>query len=566
MHKAGVLHRDVKPENILLDANMRIRIADFGSARTFDIRSKEPQEVLTGNTQRPSSFVGTAEYVSPELLTDKRVSEASDYWAMGCILFQMLCGRPPFKGASEYQTFQKIMRRELDFQEHFPEVAKDLINKLLSLDPTTRPKPSEAKEHAFFKGVDWNTIWTRPAPELKAGLYQRQAEQRHLQASEEEGLSGENEEHEEEDGDADDTVSLEGPLANEQRIMPHIQQKSWETHVDDADDDESSMSDSNAPVFRKRGFSAGASAAERMLSQVSSTTRKGSSNILNKMAAGFAGDKNTGRPSPLGPMSTNPEYHSPRSSQQPSYQASDTRLYASLATSWAALLLPQESLLYACPVLHKTTSALLRNNTKKRQLLLTDFPRLLCVKETNDQLKVKSEIILGVPRGNVQHEIPDRSITPTSTSTDDKSIHQEVQREASRQPAEGDRSSQINRASAPWLTHMRRQSSAGPLLPSSPPLDREQQVPQRGNGEIHDAIAAGKRNSGAVRTQPTASTPSTQLSPNVMTSIEAKSIRSFVVHTPARSYLYEDPTGDASHWIKSITIAAQRHGLPFASS
>lgn len=107
-------------------------------------------EDTTDGMPRRSSFVGTAQYVSPEILTDKRSSPASDLWAIGCILYQMLDGNPPFQARhvwaviekktkllndlsyrSEYAIFQKILKLEFDFPANFPEVAKDFVTKLL---------------------------------------------------------------------------------------------------------------------------------------------------------------------------------------------------------------------------------------------------------------------------------------------------------------------------------------------------------------------------------------------------------------------------------------------------
>ncbi|KAJ1672132.1 serine/threonine protein kinase, partial [Spiromyces aspiralis] len=131
MHSKGIIHRDLKPENILLGEDMHILITDFGTAfqvlssgSVSESRSPTPPAPATthqpgradsgqassGSEKRANSFVGTAEYVSPELLKDKAVTKASDVWAIGCIAYQLLAGRPPFKAPNEYLTFQKILR------------------------------------------------------------------------------------------------------------------------------------------------------------------------------------------------------------------------------------------------------------------------------------------------------------------------------------------------------------------------------------------------------------------------------------------------------------------------
>lgn len=107
---------------------------------------------------RATSFVGTAEYVSPEVLNNTGVTYASDLWALGCIVYQMLAGRPPFKGASEYLTFQLITNRELEFPENFPAAARDLVEKLLRAEPSERLGAAglaPLRAHPFFSGVDW---------------------------------------------------------------------------------------------------------------------------------------------------------------------------------------------------------------------------------------------------------------------------------------------------------------------------------------------------------------------------------------------------------------------------
>ncbi|KAL2854948.1 kinase-like domain-containing protein [Aspergillus pseudoustus] len=176
MHKRGVIHRDLKPENVLLDSQMHIKITDFGTAKI--LKAQPPSQSTGGIPQldsdmpeeeRASSFVGTAEYVSPELLTDKNACKASDLWAFGCIIYQLLAGRPPFKAGNEYQTFQKIVALEYEFPLGFPAVARDLVERLLVLDPTRRLPIEHIKNHEFFQGVTWGTeLWKQKAPRLKA--------------------------------------------------------------------------------------------------------------------------------------------------------------------------------------------------------------------------------------------------------------------------------------------------------------------------------------------------------------------------------------------------------------
>ena len=176
MHSRGIIHRDLKPENLLLDDAGHIKITDFGTAKILDIPKESSKfgNVSVGSntdgseTDRAVSFVGTAEYVSPELLTDKNACKASDLWAFGCIVYQLLAGRPPFKAANEYQTFQKIVNLEYTFPEGFPAIARDLITKLLVLDPAERLSISGIKRHAFFEGVQWGKgQWKQRPPKLR---------------------------------------------------------------------------------------------------------------------------------------------------------------------------------------------------------------------------------------------------------------------------------------------------------------------------------------------------------------------------------------------------------------
>ncbi|XP_055635623.1 3-phosphoinositide-dependent protein kinase 1 isoform X2 [Toxorhynchites rutilus septentrionalis] len=181
MHNYNIIHRDLKPENILLDENFHIMIADFGSSRIDDkeqnISSKERDEKEdteseseeTKNDQKlvkrkRGSFVGTAQYVSPEILQGRHSTRSSDLWSFGCIIYQMIAGFPPFRGPNDYLIFKKIEKLELIFPVAFDPDAKDLISKLLVLDPRKRLGAEDnlpyasIRNHPFFKSIDFSKI------------------------------------------------------------------------------------------------------------------------------------------------------------------------------------------------------------------------------------------------------------------------------------------------------------------------------------------------------------------------------------------------------------------------
>eukprot|EP00795_Rhopilema_esculentum_P009272 gene9272-16965_t len=148
LHSLGIIHRDLKPENVLFGENMHILITDFGTSK-----------LLKKDKTKASSFVGTAEYVSPELLTDKIAYKSN-----------------------EYQTFQRIIKLEYEFPEGFPECPKELVQKLLVLDPAKRIGCEELggfpelKAHPFFKGIEWDTLPEQQPPKLLPYLPSKSAD------------------------------------------------------------------------------------------------------------------------------------------------------------------------------------------------------------------------------------------------------------------------------------------------------------------------------------------------------------------------------------------------------
>lgn len=119
------------------------------------------------------TFVGTPLYVAPEMLKESMSGHFTDLWALGCIVYQMATGDVPFKGKTDFQTFDIIMKREFKWPEGLDEDCKDLINKLLQVEPMKRlgagrPDSGNSYEdlfkHKFFDGINWETIGTDPIP------------------------------------------------------------------------------------------------------------------------------------------------------------------------------------------------------------------------------------------------------------------------------------------------------------------------------------------------------------------------------------------------------------------
>ena len=143
-------------------------IEDDGPAPESSVKTKHIGPSLSQKRRRTASLVGTADYVSPEVLENADVGFAADLWALGCVIYQMLVGKPPFKTASEYLTFQKILVRDFaPLPKELPNEVQDLVDKLLVRDPMARIGASDIKDlkmHPFFNGIDWDRLREQSAP------------------------------------------------------------------------------------------------------------------------------------------------------------------------------------------------------------------------------------------------------------------------------------------------------------------------------------------------------------------------------------------------------------------
>ena len=124
-----------------------------------------------------------AQYVSPEILKpeqflrDREIGPETDIWAFGCIVYQMFAGRPPFTAGSDYLIFQQILKLEFSFPDEFPPAARDLVQKILVLEPSQRLGAAAGggyaslRAHPFFAGVAWDALSTATVPPLRAAPY-----------------------------------------------------------------------------------------------------------------------------------------------------------------------------------------------------------------------------------------------------------------------------------------------------------------------------------------------------------------------------------------------------------
>eukprot|EP01017_Pseudomicrothorax_dubius_P034941 TRINITY_DN4844_c0_g1_i1.p1 TRINITY_DN4844_c0_g1~~TRINITY_DN4844_c0_g1_i1.p1 ORF type:complete len:700 (+),score=195.55 TRINITY_DN4844_c0_g1_i1:112-2211(+) len=198
VHRMNYIHRDLKPDNILIDNNGHLKLSDFGLCKHVDLSgnggnkdlaalggrklldvAQDATKAETGkklmfrrNRKLAFSTVGTPDYIAPEVFTQTGYSETVDWWSVGVILFEMLVGYPPFFSEDPSVTCQKILNWKrtlvIPAEANLSQEAIDLLRRMIT-DANERLGVNgveEIKAHPFFAGVDWRRIRDKKAPNI----------------------------------------------------------------------------------------------------------------------------------------------------------------------------------------------------------------------------------------------------------------------------------------------------------------------------------------------------------------------------------------------------------------
>ncbi|XP_021940525.1 ribosomal protein S6 kinase alpha-5-like [Zootermopsis nevadensis] len=156
LHKMGVIYRDLKLENILIDSSGHLRITDYGLCKKFHPRQKNKREY---------TFCGTPHYIAPEVIKQEEHTKAVDWWSLGIMVYEMLKGATPFEEEDDesdnyMRLYDRILTQDPVIPTKFSAKAKDFVVGLLSKDPTKRLGAGkngvdDIKRHPFFNKINW---------------------------------------------------------------------------------------------------------------------------------------------------------------------------------------------------------------------------------------------------------------------------------------------------------------------------------------------------------------------------------------------------------------------------
>uniref|UniRef100_A0A674MYQ9 protein kinase C n=1 Tax=Takifugu rubripes TaxID=31033 RepID=A0A674MYQ9_TAKRU len=158
LHDHKIVYRDLKLDNLLLDTDGYVKIADFGLCKEG-----------MGFGDRTSTFCGTPEFLAPEVLTDTSYTRAVDWWGLGVLIYEMLVGESPFPGDDEEEVFDSIVNDEVRYPRFLSNEAIGIIRRLLRRNPERRlgsgeKDAEEVKKQPFFRTMDWEALLQRKVP------------------------------------------------------------------------------------------------------------------------------------------------------------------------------------------------------------------------------------------------------------------------------------------------------------------------------------------------------------------------------------------------------------------
>jgi serum/glucocorticoid-regulated kinase 2 len=153
LHSKGILYRDLKPENVLLDQDGHIRLCDFGL-------SKEGIDLPNGT----QTFCGTPEYLAPELISGEEYTLPLDWWAFGIFLYELVVGIPPFYSKNKQTMYRKILMEPPMFPPNVSPAFEELVNGLLKKNPLERFGSAQIRESAFYGQIDFDLMQRKEIP------------------------------------------------------------------------------------------------------------------------------------------------------------------------------------------------------------------------------------------------------------------------------------------------------------------------------------------------------------------------------------------------------------------
>ena len=148
LHKNKVIYRDLKPENVLIDKDGHIKLTDFGLSKFCETKA--------------FTICGTPYYIAPEIFNKGGYNDVVDWWSLGCIMYEMLAGKPPFLFDPKKIDLD-LYKQPVQLMNNFTDEAKDLLTKLLDLNPKTRIGAGKngiknLQKHKYFDGIDWEEL------------------------------------------------------------------------------------------------------------------------------------------------------------------------------------------------------------------------------------------------------------------------------------------------------------------------------------------------------------------------------------------------------------------------